>query len=146
MGGNSKTQFEKIVCEGNSFENVFFLDKKNLLYHRMERWVHLQQFVYGLGDDFSYSVYASENGGICTCRTLVRIGDMSWFGEGSAADRQQALAQALIATSEAISANSYRVFCFSVSKWLTDFWPGLRKRPEQTVEEAAIRDEQLLVS
>ncbi|MGE3262417.1 MAG: hypothetical protein AB7K68_11610 [Bacteriovoracia bacterium] len=114
-------QFKKDV-PAQAQDNVLFLDKKHLLYRRMERWVRLQQFVYGLPDDFSYSVHATENSGVVTCRTLVRVGWMSWYGVGKAADRQQALSVALLETSEAISANAYKVFFYSLSKWLGARW------------------------
>lgn len=109
-------------------DNVLFLDKKHLLYRRMERWVRLQQFVYGLPDDFSYSVHATEKGGVFTCRTLVRAGWMSWYGVGKATDRQQALSLALLQASEAISANAYKVFFYSLSKWLGARWRFTRAR------------------
>lgn len=107
-------------------ENVLFIDKKHLLYRRMERWVRLQQFVYGLPGEFSYSVHSTEEGGVATCRTLVNVGWMSWYGVGRAPDPQQALALALLETSDAITASAHKVFFYSVAKWLKRGWRRIR--------------------
>jgi hypothetical protein len=80
-------------------------DKKHQSHRRMERWIRLQQFVYGLSDDYSYAICVKEGGGRYESHALVRVGWMNWFGRGAAGERQHSLASALLATSEAISSN-----------------------------------------
>lgn len=106
-----------------------FLDKKHVLYRRMERWLRLQQFVYGLpADDYAYAIHASDRAGLSTCRSLVRVGWFTWYGVGHAMDRHQALASALLETSEAVSANPYRVFLFSATRWAQRVWRRVSER------------------
>ncbi|MGZ3694038.1 MAG: hypothetical protein ACXWQO_07545 [Bdellovibrionota bacterium] len=144
MQNRPTARLERAVAENDGFKNVVYLDEKQMLFRRMERWVRLQQFVYGLSDDFCYSVFASKDSGISTCRTLVRVGEMSWYGEGRAADQEQALSLALVATSEAISASSYKVFMYSLTKWLRSFWGLFRRKPAVQLEEAEVPEESLL--
>ncbi len=93
-------------------------EKRNLVHRRMERWIRLQQFVYGLPDDYSYAVCIRECGeGVCESRTLVKVGWMTWFGQGKGTDRQHSLALALLETSEALSSNGTRVFFHGLKSW-----------------------------
>jgi hypothetical protein len=80
-------------------------DKKHQNHKRMERWIRLQQFVYGLSDDYSYAICVKESAGFYESHALVRVGWMNWFGRGAAGERQHSLASALLAASEAISSN-----------------------------------------
>jgi hypothetical protein len=81
-------------------------DRRNQTHKRMDRWIRLQQFVYGLPDDYSYAICMKEGGDSFEAHSLVRVGWMSWYGRGQGADRQHGLAVALLGTSEALSANS----------------------------------------
>jgi hypothetical protein len=81
-------------------------DRRNQTHKRMDRWIRLQQFVYGLPEDYSYAICVRENGGSFESHSLVRVGWMSWYGRGIGADRQHSLAVALLGTTEALSANS----------------------------------------
>jgi hypothetical protein len=99
-------------------------DRRNAIHKRMERWIRLQQFVFGLPDDYSYAVFLSGSpDGHQKSFSLVRVGCMNWYGAGSGADRQHALAVALLNTEEAISANSTNVFFYHLGKIL-----GWRKK------------------
>lgn len=87
-------------------------EKRNLVHKRLDRWIRLQQFVYGLPDDYSYALVVSHpsGGARARSRSLVRVGWMSWFGEGSAVDRHQALAVSLLNASEALSSSASAVY------------------------------------
>lgn len=109
-----------VESEGNESlpkQKASFCDKRNLTHKRLERWIRLQQFVYGLPDDYSYAIRTSEVNGKSVSRTLVRVGWMTWYGEGRGADRQHSLAISLLDTTEAISGNSTRVFFHNIKKW-----------------------------
>lgn len=80
-------------------------DRRNQTHKRMDRWIRLQQFVYGLPDDYSYAICVREDNGLFESHSLVRVGWMNWFGRGAGADRQHSLAVALLGTTEALSAN-----------------------------------------
>lgn len=81
-------------------------DRRNQTHKRMDRWIRLQQFVYGLPDEYSYAICVRESDGAFESHSLVKVGWMSWFGRGAGADRQHSLAVALLDTTEALSANS----------------------------------------
>lgn len=99
-------------------------DRRHFVHKQMERWIRLQQFVFGLPEDYSYAVCVRENfSGQQESSALVRVGSMSWFGHGAGADRQHALAVTLLNTVEAITANSTSVFFHKFTKVL-----GLNKR------------------
>ncbi|MGZ3650298.1 MAG: hypothetical protein ACXVB9_17895 [Bdellovibrionota bacterium] len=107
----------------------------------MERWIRLQQFVYGLPDDYSYAVCTTERSdGRAESCALVTVGWMTWFGRGKGSDRQHSLALALLETSEALSSNSTRVFWQSVKLWfrrqlrLIKALPA-RAEPEEDIEQ-----------
>ncbi len=106
-------------------------EKQHLTHKRMERWIRLQQFVYGLPDDYVYAVCTTENGGRAESHALVTIGWMTWFGRGRGTDRQHSLALALLDTSEALSANSTKVFLHGLSRWLTRGFQALRPIPTE---------------
>jgi hypothetical protein len=80
-------------------------DRRSQTHKRMDRWIRLQQFVYGLPDDYSYAICLKENGSSFESHTLVRVGWMNWYGSGAGVDRQHSLAVALLGTTEALSAN-----------------------------------------
>lgn len=102
-------------------------EKRNLIHRRMERWIRLQEFVYGLPDDYSYAVCIREVGsGVCESRALVKVGWMSWFGQGKGSDRQHSLAVALLETSEALSSNSTTVFFHGIRRWFRNLFGVLR--------------------
>ena len=84
--------------------------ERHLTHRRLERWIRLQQFVYGLPDDYSYAVFLSQGNGSSKGCALVSVGWMSWFGQGKGADPQHALAVALLESSEALSANARASF------------------------------------
>jgi hypothetical protein len=93
------------------------VERRHFTHKRLERWIRLQQFVYGLPDDYSYAVCTTERDGRAESRALVTVGWMTWFGHGKGADRQHALALALLEASEALSSNSTRVFFHGLSRW-----------------------------
>ncbi|RYZ99555.1 MAG: hypothetical protein EOP11_19310 [Proteobacteria bacterium] len=100
-------------------------ERRHFTHKRMERWIRLQQFVFGLPDDYSYAICTSAKGdGQFQSRTLVKIGWMSWYGDGVGGDRQHSLSVSLLDAAEALSANSSTVFWHSVSKWMKR---GLRR-------------------
>jgi len=119
-------------------------DKRNAIHKRMERWIRLQQFVFGLPDDYSYAVCLTENhAGTQQSFGLVKVGYMNWFGTGAGADRQHALAVALLNTVEAISSNSTSVFFHRVGKIFG--WKTKRvARPMAPVEGGEIRERSLM--
>jgi hypothetical protein len=94
----------------DSQARALFHDKRHLLHKRMERWIRLQQFVYGLPDDYSYAIRATDHNGESECRALIRVGWMSWYASARGSDRQHALALSLLETSEAICRSPYKVF------------------------------------
>ncbi len=113
------------VAEAEKIEKVEkradYLDKRHLMHKRMERWMRLQQFVYGLPDDYAYAIHSKDVGGRCVTKVLVQVGWMSWFGEGKGVDRQHSLAISLLDTTEALSSNSSTVMVHSVMKWFSRF-------------------------
>jgi len=114
-------------------------ERRHFTHKRMERWIRLQQFVFGLPDDYSYAICTTtEKNGKFRSRSLVKVGWMSWYGDGRGSDRQQSLAVSLLDTVEAISANSSTVFWHSVSKWMNQSFRRLRRRaPAPGVANAA---------
>lgn len=99
------------------------IERRHFTHKRLERWIRLQQFVYGLPDDYSYAVCTSERNGQAESRALVTVGWMTWFGQGRGADRQHSLALALLEASEALSSNGTRVFLHGFTRWV---WSRLR--------------------
>jgi hypothetical protein len=135
----------EIILEPGSLERKQPLaDRPNTIHKRMERWIRLQQFVFGLPDDYAYAVCLSGGpGGRQKSFSLVRVGYMSWFGTGAGADRQHSLAVALLNTEEAISANSTSVFLHRMGKifgWRKKYHP--RPLAPQSGEE--IRERSLM--
>lgn len=92
-------------------------DRRNQTHKRMDRWIRLQQFVYGLPDDFSYAICVREEGAILESHSLVRVGWMSWFGRGVGSDRQHSLAVALLGANEALSSNSTAALVHKVGRF-----------------------------
>jgi hypothetical protein len=117
-------------------EDAPTFEKRHFTHKRMERWIRLQQFVFGLPDDYAYAICttAQKNGKFHT-RTLVKVGWMSWYGDGRGADRQHSLAVSLLDTQEALSANSSTVFWHTLSKWVSQGF-GRRRRKEQAYTAA----------
>jgi hypothetical protein len=93
-------------------------DKRHFTHKRLERWIRLQQFVYGLPDDYAYAVCTTERAGGAESRALVTVGWLTWFGHGKGTSRQHALALALLDASEALTSNSTRVFWHGLSRWV----------------------------
>jgi hypothetical protein len=91
-------------------------DRRNQTHKRMDRWIRLQQFVYGLPEDYSYAICVKENSGSFESHSLVRVGWMNWYGRGFGVDRQHSLAVALLETTEALSANSTAALMHKVQK------------------------------
>lgn len=91
-------------------------DRRNQTHKRMDRWIRLQQFVYGLPDEYSYAICVKESGGSFESHSLVKVGWMNWFGRGTGVDRQHSLAVALLGTTEALSANSTATLVHKVYK------------------------------
>lgn len=91
-------------------------DRRNQTHKRMDRWIRLQQFVYGLPDDYSYAICVKESAGSFESYSLVKVGWMNWFGRGFGSDRQHSLAVALLSTTEALSANSTATLLHKVQK------------------------------
>ncbi len=106
-----------------------FSEKRHLTHKRMERWIRLQQFVYGLPDDFSYAGCTTEKNGYFESRALVNVGWMSWFGKGKGSDRQHSLAVALLDSTEAISANGTKVFFHGINRWFGHWLDAIRMAP-----------------
>lgn len=125
-------------------------DRLHLTHKRLDRWIRLQQFVYGLPDDYSYAVVTSSPGygRKCESHALVKVGWMSWYGYGRANERQHSLAVALLETSEALSANSSTVYLHQAGRWLKQLRDlVLRKRPRPIkARESGRRDEPALLA
>jgi hypothetical protein len=85
-------------------------ERRHFAHKRLERWIRLQQFVYGLPDDYAYAVCITEKNAQVESRALVSVGWMTWFGYGKGSDRQHSLALALLEASDALSSNTTRVF------------------------------------
>ena len=109
------------------------IERKHFTHKRLERWIRLQQFVYGLSDDYSYAVCTSEKDGVAESRALVTVGWMTWFGHGKGADRQHALALALLEASEALSSNGTRVFFHGISRWIGSVFRTEASRPRARI-------------
>lgn len=121
-------------------------DKKHLTHKRMERWIRLQQFVYGLPADYSYAVCVKETPSGHECRTFVKVGWMAWFGRGEGSDRQHSIAVALLNTAEAVSLNSSAVFLHRMKSVLRSrliFWKAKAARPESRAVAAGLGQELL---
>ncbi|RZA07462.1 MAG: hypothetical protein EOP11_07615 [Proteobacteria bacterium] len=105
--------------ESSSADSAPQGERRHFTHKRMERWIRLQQFVFGLPDDYSYAICTTQKaGGEFRSRTLVKVGWMSWYGDGIGGDRQHSLSVSLLDAAEALSANSSTVFWHSVSKWV----------------------------
>lgn len=92
-------------------------ERRHVTHKRMERWIRLQQFVYGLPEDYAYAICLREHGGRVHGHVLIRVGWLTWFGFGKGADRQHALALALLDTQEAWTSNGSRLVLFKVRAW-----------------------------
>lgn len=92
-------------------------ERRHFIHKRLERWIRLQQFVYGLPEEYAYAVRSSREGDRTVSRALVNVGWMTWFGVGRGTDRQHALALALLGANDAWSANGTRVFFHELSRW-----------------------------
>jgi hypothetical protein len=110
-------------------------DRRHYAHKRVERWIRLQQFVYGLPDDYAYAVCIRERAGRAESATLVSVGWLTWFGRAKGADRQHALALALLEMREAITSSSGRIFWQTVRTWLRRRLLGARIRVESEAEE-----------
>lgn len=116
-------------------------DKRNFVHKRMDRWIRLQQFVFGLPEDYSYAICATENlDGTHEARTLIRVGWMSWYGQGVGADRQHALAVALLNTTEALSTNSTNVFWYRVNRIISSSFRIFKYRERALPQGTAAPD------
>lgn len=113
--------------EGASIHALFH-DKRHLLHKRMERWIRLQQFVYGLPEDYSYAIRVTDDLSGAHCTTFVRMGWMTWFGRARGTDRQHALALSLMETSEAICNSPQKMFLHIFRRSLRFAWAGFWKR------------------
>jgi hypothetical protein len=113
-------------------KRVPLADKRHFTHKRLERWIRLQQFVYGLPDDYSYAVCVSggDSSGKPVSRSLVNVGWMSWYGEGVGTDRQHALAVSLLNTTEALSSNSTTVFFHKLNRIISRGLRCFRARPK----------------
>ena len=79
--------------------------RRHFTHKKLERWIRLQQFVYGLPEEYSYAVCVTEQGGNSESHALVL---------------------ALLEAGEALSANSSRVILHKVMHRLTH-WMFRRK-------------------
>lgn len=103
-------------------------ERRHFTHKRMERWIRLQQFVFGLPDDYSYAICTTATpDGKFRSRTLVKVGWMTWFGDGRGTDRQHSLAVSLLDTTEALSSNSSAVFWHTLSKWVSQGLGRIRR-------------------
>lgn len=94
------------------------LERKHFVHRRVERWIRLQQFVFGLPeDDFSYAIRITDVDGRAESNALITVGWMTWFGRGRGSDRQSSLALALLETTEAYSSNGSRLLWQAVKCW-----------------------------
>jgi hypothetical protein len=84
-------------------------DRRHFVHKRLDRWIRLQQFVYGLPDDYSYAACIAGRD-VASSQVLVNVGWMCWFGQGKGAHRQHALAVSLLHSEEAASASPSAVF------------------------------------
>jgi hypothetical protein len=110
-------------------EDAPVFEKRHFTHKRMERWIRLQQFVFGLPDDYSYAICTTaDKNGEFRSRTLVKVGWMSWYGDGRGSDRQHSLAVSLLDTEEALSSNSSTVFWHTLSKWVSQGFGRLRRK------------------
>ncbi|HEY8280530.1 MAG TPA: hypothetical protein VIH99_12950 [Bdellovibrionota bacterium] len=116
---------EKLEVVGREFH-----ERRHLTHKRMERWIRLQQFVYGLPEEYAYAVRISTRNGRTESSALVTVGWMSWFGRGLGSDRQHSLGLALLNASEALSANGTRLFLHNVARWLLSCLNVFRPRRE----------------
>jgi hypothetical protein len=110
----------------NAMHREEFPEKRHQTHKRLERWIRLQQFVYGLPDDYSYAVCTTEREGKFESRALVSVGWMTWFGHGMGPDRQHSLSVALLEASEAFSANGTKVFFHGVGRLVMDWLEAIR--------------------
>ncbi len=94
------------------------LENGRTVHKRMERWLRLQQFVYGLSADYSYAVRMTNQSGGNESHVLVKLGWINWYGKGCGANALQALGVALLETVEAVSANSTAVFLHNLLKFV----------------------------
>ena len=123
-------------------------ENRHLTHRRMERWIRLQQFVYGLPSDYSYAVCVrqaqteDEKDGRHESRALVKVGWMSWYGFGRGADPQHSLAVALLETSEALSANGTSVFLHRVKRWIVAGLGMLRLKAAKETKAGPREEEQ----
>ena len=110
-------------------EDAPIFEKRHFTHKRMERWIRLQQFVFGLPDDYTYAICTTAGkDGKFRSRTLVKVGWMSWYGDGRGSDRQHSLAVSLLDTVEALSANSSTVFWHTLGKWVSQGFGRLRHK------------------
>ena len=110
-------------------------ERRHYAHRRVERWVRLQQFVYGLPDDYAYAVCLRERDGRSESATLVSVGWLTWFGRARGADRQHALALALLEMREAYTSSGGRIFWQTVKSWFLRRLRGTRARVESEAEE-----------
>ena len=114
-------------------------ERRHFTHKRMERWIRLQQFVFGLPDDYSYAICTTaKKDGRFRSRSLVRVGWMTWFGDGHGADRQHSLAVSLLDTAEARSSNSSAVFWHSIRKWVMQGFGRRHRRGEVALTAPAV--------
>jgi hypothetical protein len=111
------------------------VERRHYAHKRVERWIRLQQFVYGLPDDYAYAVCLRERNGRSESAALVSVGWLTWFGRAKGADRQHALALTLLEMSEAITSSSGRIFWQTIKTWLRRRLLGARNRVESEAEE-----------
>jgi hypothetical protein len=105
------------------------LERRHFTHKRMDRWIRLQQFVFGLPDDYSYAICTTaQPDGSFRSRSMVKVGWMTWYGDGRGNDRQHALAVALLGSAEALSSNSTLVFWHSVAKRMRSAFRRLRRK------------------
>ena len=124
--------------------------RRHFTHKRMERWIRLQQFVYGLPEDYAYAVCSTMPSarGPAEARALVTVGWMTWFGSGKGSDPQHALALALLNADGALSTNGPRAFLHRLRAWLfrrLRFFPWRRGEAKRSAPVAAVtaREERL---
>jgi hypothetical protein len=128
---------------GTDSFRVPLADRRNFVHKRMERWVRLQQFVYGLPDDYSYAVCVSKSqDGRFHSLSLVKVGWMCWFGTGSGADKQHSLSISLLNTTEALSANTTSVFFHKLNRILVFGLGFFRKKSKDRPIDALVKQEE----
>lgn len=133
------------VVEAKPAKRSALADGRNPVHKRLDRWIRLQQFVFGLPEDYSYAVRIGNFAeGRAESRVVVSVGWMTWFGQGRGSDRQHAIAVALLHTMEALSANGTAVFFHRLSKFF-GFWRGKAARlPESSPSAGAGMEERLM--